>query len=90
MARIAIPERLLSALGPEMKMDTHWVDVRLHDARQFNNLVVRGGWCITGRDSDLNGYGALPFESEHIARIRRRALLGSLWPFWPSVGRRDA
>lgn len=90
MSRIAIPEELIGALGPEMKMDVHWIDVRLSDGRQFNGLVVQGGRYITGRESDANGEGVLPFESEHIARIRRRSLLGSLWPIWPSSGKRNA
>jgi hypothetical protein len=90
MAKIEIREELMNALGPEMKMDVHWVDVKLHDGREFKNLVVRGGRFITGRESDPNGEGELPFTSENIARVRRREIWGLLWPFWPSAGARNA
>lgn len=82
MAKIKIPQQLTCKLGPEMKMDVHWVDVKLRDGRKFINLVVRGGSYITGRDTDPNGEGDLPFTAADVQDIRRRAILGSLWPFW--------
>jgi hypothetical protein len=82
MAKIEVPRHLTPKLGPEMKMDVHWVDVKLHDGRLFTNLVLRGGLYITGRDTDPNGEGDLPFMAADILNIRRRAILGSLWPYW--------
>jgi len=78
MVRIEIPEKLRAKLGPEMKMDVHWIDVRLHDGRVMKNLVVRGGRTITGRFDDPNGEGNLPFAADEIRKIRRRSFL----PFW--------
>ena len=80
MAKIEIPERLRSVLGAEMKMDVHWVDVQLADGTKLFNLVVRGSRYITGRANDANGEGALQFQSEDIARVRRRK--SAFWPFW--------
>jgi hypothetical protein len=65
-----------------MKMDAHWVDVKLNDGSCFYNLVVQGGRFITGRRNDPNGEGDLPFGQAQIANIRRAALLGPVWPFW--------
>lgn len=78
MAKIEIPKSMRNELGPEMKMDVHWVDVKLHDGRAFKNLVVRGGAYITGRASDQNGEGGLPFSTTDIRTIRRHSIL----PFW--------
>lgn len=67
-----------------MKMDYHIIDVRLKDGRTLSRLVVQGGRFVTGRETDFNGMGELPFRSEDIANVRRCALvLGGLWPFWP-------
>jgi hypothetical protein len=63
-------------------MDVHWVDVKLAEGRKFINLVVRGGSVITGRSTDPNGEGPLPFVSEEVVTLRRHAQLGALWPFW--------
>ena len=82
MTSILLPTHLRAKLGPEMKMDVHWVDIRLADGTTFVNLVVRGGTAITGRAADPNGEGPLPFVSEDIVTLRRHALLGVLWPFW--------
>ncbi len=82
MARIQIPAGLTEKIGPEMKMDCHWVDVRLKDGRVITNLVVRGGRFITGCAESLNGESELPFVAADIRNLRRRALLGALWPFW--------
>ena len=71
-----------------MKMDVHWVDVKLADGTKFMNLVVRGGAAITGRATDPNGEGPLPFLSKDIIALRRHALLGALWPFWDQKSRR--
>lgn len=78
---IEIPEHLRSKLGPEMKMDVHWIDVKLKNGDKFSRLVVRGGRYITGHANDENGEGALPFASADIADIRRE----NVWPwriFW--------
>lgn len=75
MAKIEIPAPLLGKLGPEMKMDVHWVDLKLRDGRVFRNLVVRGGRYITGRDQDAEGQGDLPFSSGDILKLRRRSFL---------------
>jgi hypothetical protein len=82
MANILIPTALRGKLGPEMKMDVHWVDVKLADGTKLMNLVVRGGSAITGRATDPDGEGPLPFVSADIASLRRHALLGAFWPFW--------
>jgi hypothetical protein len=82
MAALKLPTCLAQKLGPEMKMDTHWVDVKLRDGRTFMNLVVRGGAYLTGRDVDPNGEGDLPFAADDVVRIRRHSLFGALWPFW--------
>lgn len=87
MNQLELPPPLRAKLGPEMKMDVHWVDVKLRDGRRFMNLVLRGGTYLTGRADDPNGEGALPFTAIEIVDIRRKALLGALWPFWgPRVG----
>jgi hypothetical protein len=78
MAAVDIPVALREKLGPEMKMDTHWVDVKLHDGRVFKNLVVQGSRYVTGRDSDPNGEGVLPFTGDDIKKLRRHSIL----PFW--------
>ena len=61
-----------------MKMDVHWVDVKLRDGRVIKKLVVRGGRYITGRAEDLNGEGDVPFSSDDITKVRRHTVL----PFW--------
>lgn len=81
MARVSIPDHLLPKLGPEMKMDTHWIDVRLRDGRCIANLVVRGGLYITGHAGDSNGEGSLTFEQAEIIDIRRHSIFGVLRPF---------
>jgi hypothetical protein len=63
-----------------MKMDVHWVDVKLVDGRKIHNLVVRGGRYITGKDTDANGEGLLPFETKDIALVRRHK--PAWWPLW--------
>jgi hypothetical protein len=78
MAKIELPATLLAALGPEMKMDIHWVDVKLCDGQVIKNLVVRGGRYITGRSNDSNGEGDLPFTADDIRKVRRHSIL----PFW--------
>jgi hypothetical protein len=82
MSALKLPPHLAEKLGPEMKMDVHWVDVKLRDGRTFTNLVVRGGAYITGRESDPDGEGELPFGVNEVARVRRHSILGGLWPFW--------
>lgn len=82
MTTVLLSAHLRAKLSPEMKMDVHWVDVKLVDGTTFINLVVRGGSAITGRATDPNGEGPLPFVSGDIVALRRHALLGDLWPFW--------
>jgi hypothetical protein len=82
MAALKLPPHLAQKLGPEMKMDVHWVDVKLRDGRTFMNLVVRGGSFVTGRNTDPNGEGELPFVADDVASVRRHSILGGLWPFW--------
>jgi len=78
MSKIAIPQHLLAHLGPEMKMDVHWVDVLLKDRSKRKGLVVRGGHFITGNKSDPQGEGPLDFGTDDILNIRREFNLG--WP----------
>lgn len=78
MAKIEIPTTLRGKLGPEMKMDVHWVDVKLQDGQVLKNLIVRGGRYITAHDSDSNEDGSLPFTTADIKKIRRH----SIFPFW--------
>ena len=80
MSKIEIPEQLRSKLGPEMKMDVHWIDVKLKTGKTFRRLVVRGSRYITGRENDENGEGQLPFESSDIGNVRRASTW--FWPFW--------
>lgn len=81
MQPLELSPALRAKLGPEMKMDTHWVDVKLRDGRKFMNLVVQGGAYLTGR-ADPNGEGDSPFAAIDIVAIRRRSLFGALSPFW--------
>lgn len=74
---IALDDRTQRALGL-LGRDSSKVDVRLNDGRVFKCLVIREGWCITGRASDPNGEGNLPFEASDIKRVRRHSIL----PFW--------
>ena len=78
MSKIHIPEHLLRHLGPEMKMDVHWVDVLLKDKSKKKGLVVRGGAYITGKKTDPGGEGTLDFETSDILNIRRENRLK--WP----------
>lgn len=82
MSRVEIPADLLKKIAPEMKMDCHWVDVRLKNGQVVTNLVVRGGRFITGHASASNGESELSFSTADIRNIRRRAFVGALWPFW--------
>jgi len=81
MSKIEIPNHLLSKLGPEMKMDIHWIDVKLKDGSVFNGLVVRGGKYITGFKNQKNGEGEVPFDKNRIKLLRREATF-KWWPFW--------
>lgn len=76
---LELPETLRRELGPEMKMDVHWVDVKLRNGEVFRNLVVRGGRYLTGRATDPDGEGSLPFAVGEIAALRRHTLIP--WPF---------
>jgi hypothetical protein len=78
MAKIEIPEMLRKKLGAEMKMDVHWVDVKLQDGRILKNLIVRGGRYITAQENATSEKGDLSFKSEEIVKIRRH----SIFPFW--------
>ncbi|CAM4309297.1 hypothetical protein [Pseudoalteromonas byunsanensis] len=78
MAKIEIPSHLRKKLGAEMKMDVHWVDVKLRNGEVYKRLVVRGDRYITGKDNDPNGEGDLPFNSADIEDIRRQSIV----PYW--------
>jgi hypothetical protein len=67
-------QRQLALVG----LDSRYVDVKLHDGRVLKKLVIREGWCITGRADDPNGEGNLPFQASDIKKIRRHSFL----PFW--------
>jgi len=64
---IEIPQHLIEKIGPEKKMDVHWVDVKLSDGTTVENLVVRGGQFITGKATDPNGEGKLMFSAADIS-----------------------
>ncbi len=80
MSKIEIPKHLLSHLGKEMKMDIHFVDVKLKDGTKLTGLVVRGRKFITGQKTDPDGIGQLDFEMEDILNIRRELRFG-----WPKI-----
>lgn len=83
LARIEMPPGFVGKIGPEMKMDRHWIDVRLRSGIVFTNLVVRGGRYITGHAKAPNGESELSFTADEIRNVRRHVpLLASLWPFW--------
>ena len=69
-----------SKLGPEMKMDVHWIDVRLKSGKVLRNLAVRGGRYITGSASDPDGEGSVLFVATDIQDVRRHSI--RFWPFW--------
>lgn len=79
MAMIEVPENLIPLLGPEMKMDVHWVDMRLRDGRVLRNLVVRGGRYFTGHANDPTAEGSLDFTSEDVVALRPHAVLWGRW-----------
>lgn len=81
MSKVEIPKHLLLNIGAEMKMDVHWVDVKLDNGSVHHEMVVRGGCYLTGYSSDQNGEGAVPFKSKQIVAIRRHKLV-KWWPFW--------
>jgi|GEM_PF-6684511 len=54
-----------------MKMDVHWIDVKLHNGETLKNLVVRGGAFITGYANDPNGESELSFSSSDIKAVHR-------------------
>jgi len=81
MSKVILPENLLSKLGPEMKMDVHWIDVKCHTGKIHSGLVVRGGKYITGHKDDPDGEGDICLSSEDIKDIRRHKLI-KIWPFW--------
>lgn len=76
--RVEIPENLRERLGADMKMDVHWIDVKLRDGRVMKNLVARGRRYITGQSRDADGEGEVPFSTTDIQNIRRH----SIFPFW--------
>ncbi len=49
MTSIILPTHLRAKLGPEMKMDVRWVDVKLTDGTKFLNLVCSRGNCDHGK-----------------------------------------
>ena len=80
-SKIEIPAGLISKLGPEMKMDTHWIDVKLADGNVYPKMVVKGGRFITGSANEKDGEGDVPFKSADIINIRRQSFF-YWWPFW--------
>jgi len=80
VANIVIPERLRYALGPAVKMDLYWIDVRLRDGRAVKNLVVRGDRVITGSKGDPGGEGPLDFDADDIVALRPSRWLS--WGRW--------
>jgi len=89
MANIILPEALRAFLGPEMRRDTHWIDVRLADGRVFRRIVVEGGCVITGQGFYPIDDGPLPFEGSDIAEIYRSSLFLSV-RWWLSSVRRSS
>ncbi|MBV1879142.1 MAG: hypothetical protein KUG79_15985 [Pseudomonadales bacterium] len=81
MSKIEIPSQLLSKLGPEMKMDVHWIDVLLKDNKKHYGVVVRGGKFITGLNNDHDGVNSVGFSQVQIKNIGRRARF-KWWPLW--------
>ncbi len=75
MAHVEIPEPLRVKMGPEMKMDVHWIDVKTRGGRVEENLVVRGGKVITGRKGDPSGVGPIDFSGTDIVNVRRHSWL---------------
>ena len=80
MAKVELPPEFARSVGPEMKMDVHWVDVKLKNGERVYNVVVRGGRFFTGLASHPSGEGELPFVTEDVARVRRHK--PAWWPFW--------
>ncbi|MBP7370721.1 MAG: hypothetical protein KA902_04710 [Arenimonas sp.] len=68
---IEIPEQLRAKLGAEMKMDFHWIDVKLNDGRVYRGMEVRGGRYITGFKDNPYGRCDAPFSSADIKDISR-------------------
>ncbi|MDM4770497.1 hypothetical protein [Solimonas sp. SE-A11] len=75
MQALEVPDPFRARLGPEMKMDVHWVDVKLKSGAVHRGLVVRGSRYLTG--TRLNPEGGVPFEVEDIIDLRRQ----SVWPW---------
>jgi len=86
--KIEIPVHLREKLGPEIKMDVHWVDARLRDGRIYRKLVVRGGRYITGFVDDPNGEGDLPFLATEITDINPVSIIPRpLGSFFTAIGK---
>ncbi len=64
-----------------MKMDVHWVDIKVTNGIVYPKMVVRGGRFITGFTTDVNEESNIPFNSRDISNIRRQSLF-YWWPFW--------
>jgi hypothetical protein len=80
MQKIEIPENLIKKLGPEMKMDTHWIDIRLRDGRRYKNIIVRGGRYIVGKKKSLNRIDEIPnLKSTDILDIYRHSFFHFWW-----------
>jgi hypothetical protein len=79
LAKLELSEAQCAKLGPEHKMDVHWVDVKLRDGRKRYRMAVRGGRYVTG--DGPNGEGDLDFESADIVELRPAALF-RWWPIW--------
>lgn len=64
MKKPEIPELFRSRLGSEMKMDVHWVDVKLKSGVVHRGLVVRGARYLAGTQQDPDG--GVPFCADDI------------------------
>ena len=79
---VRIPDKYLRKVGPEVKMDVTFVDIKLKNGSVLKNLVVRGGTFITGFESDVNGEGDLNFKSEDIVNLRSPSLFKRIFGIW--------
>jgi len=77
---VEVPAHLRERLGPEMKMDVHWVDVKLRSGLRLYNLVVRGGRFFAGFATQADGEGIVPFTSGDVVAVRRH--MPRWWPVW--------
>jgi hypothetical protein len=68
---LKLPNEFRASLGAEMKMDTHWIDVRLRSGRRVKNVVVRGGSVLTGVETPAGSLTPLDFSPDEIMSVAR-------------------